>query len=81
MQGFEYANLHFGPTDGGYASVFIGWTALFIVFVLLAMYWVEILFAEGLRNRGAEAGDSCPAGLSDAAFYWACWRASGCSPG
>ena len=67
VQVFEYANLHFSPTDGGYASVFIGWTALFVVFVLLTMYWVEILFAEGVRNRGAEAA-TVPAGLADAAL-------------
>ena len=69
VQVFEYANIHFSPTDGGYASVFIGWTVLFVVFVLLTMYWVEILFAEGLRKRGME-GAAVPAGLSDAAFYW-----------
>ena len=69
VQVFEYANLHFSPTDGGYASVFIGWTALFVVFVLLTMYWVEVLFAEGLRNRNAEEV-LVPVGLSDAAFYW-----------
>ncbi len=69
VQVFEYANVHFSPTDGGYASVFIGWTVLFVVFVLLTMYWVEILFAEGLRKRRVE-GAAVPAGLSDAAFYW-----------
>ena len=69
VQVFEYANLHFSPTDGGYASVFIGWTAFFVVFVLLTMFWVEILFAEGLRNRGGE-GAMVPAGLPDATFYW-----------
>ena len=69
VQVFEYANVHFSPTDGGYASVFIGWTTLFVVFVLLTMYWVEILFAEGLRNRGTEQA-IVPAGLSDASFYW-----------
>jgi heme/copper-type cytochrome/quinol oxidase subunit 3 len=69
VQVFEYANIHFSPTDGGYASVFIGWTVLFVVFVLLTMYWVEILFAEGLRKRGVE-GAYVPAGLADAAFYW-----------
>ncbi len=69
VQVFEYANLHFSPTDGGYASVFIGWTTLFVVFVILTMYWVEILFAEGVRNRGAEEA-TVPAGLADAAFYW-----------
>ncbi len=69
VQVFEYANLHFSPTDGGYASVFIGWTTLFVVFVVLTMYWVEVLFAEGVRHRGAE-GATTPAGLGDAAFYW-----------
>ena len=59
----------FGPLDGGYASVFIGWTVFFVVFVLFTMFWVEILFAEGLRNRGA-AGVFVPQGLGDAAFYW-----------
>jgi hypothetical protein len=36
------------------------------------MFWVEIVLAEGIRNRGA-AGSSgqLPAGLADAAFYWA----------
>jgi heme/copper-type cytochrome/quinol oxidase subunit 3 len=69
VQIFEYANIHFSPTDGGYASVFIGWTVLFVVFVLLTMCWVEILFAEGLRNRRAGKA-MVPAGLPDAAFYW-----------
>jgi heme/copper-type cytochrome/quinol oxidase subunit 3 len=71
VQVFEYANVHFSPTDGGYASVFIGWTVLFVVFVLLTMYWVEVLFAEGLRNRGVGAEEALvPVGLSDVAFYW-----------
>ncbi len=69
VQVFEYAHLGFGPQDGGYASVFLGWTITFVVFALMAMYWVEILFAEGLRNRRAP-GPYVPAGLGDAAFYW-----------
>jgi heme/copper-type cytochrome/quinol oxidase subunit 3 len=69
VQVFEYANIHFGPLGGGYASVFIGWTVFFVVFVLVAMFWVEILFAEGLRNRGA-SDRHVPAGLDDATFYW-----------
>jgi heme/copper-type cytochrome/quinol oxidase subunit 3 len=70
VQAFEYAHLGFGPGSGGYASVFLGWTLLFIVLVLPAMYWVEILLAEGLRNRGSP-GVHVPAGLGEAAFYWA----------
>ena len=71
-QAFEYAHLGFGPQDGGYASVFMGWTITFVVFVLLTMYWVEIVLAEGLRNRGGPGSTGhVPAGLADAAFYWA----------
>ncbi len=69
VQGFEWANLGFGPTKGGFASVFIGWTLLFVVFVLLAMYWVEIVLAEGIRNR-SDPRPSVPAGFADVAFYW-----------
>jgi heme/copper-type cytochrome/quinol oxidase subunit 3 len=65
----EYAQLHFGPLDGGYASVFIGWTIFFVVFALLTLYWVEILLADGLRHRHAGTV-YVPAGLGDAAFYW-----------
>jgi heme/copper-type cytochrome/quinol oxidase subunit 3 len=69
VQGVEWANLGFGPLDGGYASVFLGWTLLFTVFVLLAMYWVEIAFATGLRYR-REAVATVPLGLNAVAFYW-----------
>jgi heme/copper-type cytochrome/quinol oxidase subunit 3 len=69
VQVFEYAHLGFGPLDGGYASVFIGWTVFFVLFALMALYWVEILFAEGLRHRHGSA-TYVPAGLGDAAFYW-----------
>jgi heme/copper-type cytochrome/quinol oxidase subunit 3 len=69
VQAFEYAHIGFGPQSGGYASVFIGWTALFVVLVLPAMYWVENVLAEGLRNRHA-SGSYVPAGLGDAAFCW-----------
>jgi heme/copper-type cytochrome/quinol oxidase subunit 3 len=66
-QAFEYGHLGFGPQDGGYASVFIGWTAFFAVFVLAVIYWLETLFAEGLRNR---PGPKVPPGLDELAFYW-----------
>jgi heme/copper-type cytochrome/quinol oxidase subunit 3 len=69
VQGFEYVNPGFAPTRGGYASVFLGWTLLFTVFVLIAMCWVEIVFATGLRRRRtAEA--YVPHGLDAASFYW-----------
>ena len=56
------------PHQGGYASVFLGWTLLFTVFALVALYWVEIVFATGLRHRATEA--YVPHGLDAASFYW-----------
>ena len=69
VQCVEYARLGFGPTDGGYASVFVGWTALNALFVLGTMLWLETVLAYGLRNR-----DSLPLirpRLEALAFYWA----------
>ena len=69
VQGFEWANLGFNPTKGGYASVFLGWTLLFTVFALVAIYWLEIVFVTGLRHRkGGEA--YVLHGLDAASFYW-----------
>ena len=76
VQVVEYAHVGFRPLAGGWASVFIGWTVFFTVFVLFTMYWVEILLAEGLRNRGA-SGVYVSAGLGDAAFYWSVLAAIG----
>jgi heme/copper-type cytochrome/quinol oxidase subunit 3 len=76
VQAIEYAHVGFRPLAGGWASVFIGWTVFFAVFVLFTMYWVEILLAEGLRNRGV-SGVYVPAGLGDAAFYWSVLAAIG----
>jgi heme/copper-type cytochrome/quinol oxidase subunit 3 len=75
-QVLEWAHLDFGPQNGGYASVFIGWTALFVVFVLMAMFWIEITFAEGLRRR-SDAATFVPVGITDAAFYWSVLAALG----
>jgi heme/copper-type cytochrome/quinol oxidase subunit 3 len=76
VQGFEYANLGFSPTKGGYASVFLGWTLLFTVFALIAMYWLEIVFATGLRYRRARAVKA-PQGIDAASFYWTLLVATG----
>jgi heme/copper-type cytochrome/quinol oxidase subunit 3 len=72
-QCFEYAHIPFGPESGGYASVFFGWTALYVVVALLAMYRLETVFASGLRNKGAPP----PEGFSAGAAYWALLAAIG----
>jgi heme/copper-type cytochrome/quinol oxidase subunit 3 len=51
VQCAAYTRLGFGPTDGGYASVFVAWTALNALFALGTMLWLETLLAYGLRSR------------------------------
>ena len=69
VQCVEYARLGFGPTDGGYASVFVAWTALNALFVLGTMVWLETVLAYRLRSH-----DSLPLvrpRLEALAFYCA----------
>jgi hypothetical protein len=47
----QFAAISFGPTSGGYASVFIGWHALYALNLLLVLYWLETLVAQSLRTR------------------------------
>lgn len=76
LQALEYANLPFGPQSGGYASVFFGWTALYTVVVLLAMYRLETAFAAGLRHR-RNRDYPPPPGLLSGAWFWALLAAIG----
>jgi heme/copper-type cytochrome/quinol oxidase subunit 3 len=55
LQCIEYTVQHFGPTDGGYASVFCAWTAFFAIAALATMYWLETQIATELRARRAPA--------------------------
>jgi heme/copper-type cytochrome/quinol oxidase subunit 3 len=50
LQSAQFASLGFGPADGGYASVFIGWTGLFALVALGTMLWLESLLAQSLRG-------------------------------
>jgi heme/copper-type cytochrome/quinol oxidase subunit 3 len=69
LQVFEYANLGFGPEDGGFASVFYGWTLLFTVVALIALYRIETIFASGLRYRESETTEP-PPDITPGAYYW-----------
>jgi len=68
VQAIEYAVLDFGPTDGGFASVFVTWTGMFALVVLLTMIWLEIVVASTFRN-GSRSPGSTPAALGDLSFY------------
>jgi heme/copper-type cytochrome/quinol oxidase subunit 3 len=69
LQVFEYANLGFGPEDGGFASVFYGWTLLFTVIALVALYRIETIFASGLRHPESETTEP-PPDITPGAYYW-----------
>jgi heme/copper-type cytochrome/quinol oxidase subunit 3 len=70
LQVVEYSHLSFGPSDGGYASVFLAWTALTAVVALGVMVWLETLLAFGLRHREIPAWVLRPR-VEGLAFYWA----------
>jgi heme/copper-type cytochrome/quinol oxidase subunit 3 len=54
-----WAALGFGPADGGYASVFVGWTAFLLLFVVGALYWLETALATSVRYR-RQGGAAAP---------------------
>ena len=51
LQVFAWTSADFGPADGGYASVYFGWTAFSFLFIVGALYWLETLVATGYRYR------------------------------
>ncbi len=89
FQCISYANLGFGPANGAYASVYIGWTATYTVFLLFCAYWIETQAASIWRlrrgdvNRPLEAGVPTPepalaeAGIRACSFFWTYYVAIG----
>lgn len=86
LQCIEYTVQGFGPTDGGYASVFCAWTALYAISVLATMYWLETQAATELRARRvpavsegdiAEADKLIAPSLDAAVFFWSFLAAIG----
>ncbi|HVW90645.1 MAG TPA: hypothetical protein VHC01_14370 [Gaiellaceae bacterium] len=64
LQIVEWFSVGFGATDGGYASVFFGWTGFNVLFLLGAMYWLETLLATAIRHRKIPVGAQPPAGTA-----------------
>jgi heme/copper-type cytochrome/quinol oxidase subunit 3 len=50
VQCWQYTNLGFGTEEGGYASVYLGWTGFFSIVVFGAMLWLETVLATAWRN-------------------------------
>ena len=51
-----WSRLSWGPTHGGYASVYLGWTGLYALFVLGTLYWLETILAVSFRYRNEPFG-------------------------
>ncbi len=56
IQAIAWTHQGFGPVDGGYASVYFGWTAFMFLFVFGTMYWLETVLATSFRYRKVPAG-------------------------
>jgi heme/copper-type cytochrome/quinol oxidase subunit 3 len=89
LQCVQYVKLGFGPANGAYASVYIGWTATFTLFLMFCIYWIETQVAtiwrlrRGEVRRPVEAGVPVPetaitdAGLRACSFFWTFYVAIG----
>jgi heme/copper-type cytochrome/quinol oxidase subunit 3 len=64
LQIAEWATQGFGPTDGAYASVYVGWTGMVSLFVLALAFWLETTLAISIRFRNTPMGTTSPAGAS-----------------
>jgi heme/copper-type cytochrome/quinol oxidase subunit 3 len=72
LQVVEWTTVGFGPADGGYASVFVGWTAFWVLVLVCALFWLETTLATSLRyarlpfpsspRPGEASGDRARAG-------------------
>jgi heme/copper-type cytochrome/quinol oxidase subunit 3 len=52
LQVWQLLNLPFFPGSAGYASVFVGFSAVFVAVIFAAMIWLEILIAKAARIPG-----------------------------
>jgi heme/copper-type cytochrome/quinol oxidase subunit 3 len=60
LQIVEWPSLSWGPTHGGYASVFYGWTAFNLLFIAGTLYWLESVVATAFRYRNVSSDEPAP---------------------
>lgn len=60
VQAIGWSHQGFGPADGGFTSVYFGWTAFLFLFVFGTMYWLETVLATSLRYRNTLTGQPAP---------------------
>jgi heme/copper-type cytochrome/quinol oxidase subunit 3 len=68
VQCWQYTALGFGTSEGGYASVYLGWTGFFSIFVFAVMLWLEALLASTRRTTLAAA--QLEPGLAALSVVW-----------
>ena len=64
LQIAAWATIGFGPASGGYASVYLGWTGLYTLFVFVSLYWLETCLV------AKPDSDTNAAQLEALSFYW-----------
>jgi heme/copper-type cytochrome/quinol oxidase subunit 3 len=60
LQVLDWTHEGFGPADGGFASVYFGWTAFLFLFVLGTLVWLEMTLATSVRYSRMETGAPLP---------------------
>ncbi|HEX4518376.1 MAG TPA: hypothetical protein VH063_02230 [Gaiellaceae bacterium] len=60
LQVVAWTHEAFGPADGGFASVYFGWTAFLFLFVLGTLLWLEMTLATSFRYRKIPSGAPAP---------------------
>ncbi len=60
LQVIAWTHEGFGPADGGFASVYFGWTAFLFLFVLGTLLWLEMTLATSYRYRKVPTGAPAP---------------------
>jgi hypothetical protein len=77
---WQLERLPFTPTQGGYASVFVGWTVALIAVEIGATYWLFSLLSGTLRVAGEDDpyGEGPPPHVkhlvASAHGYWFFWK-------
>jgi heme/copper-type cytochrome/quinol oxidase subunit 3 len=65
LQIVAWTHQSFGPSDGGYAAVYYGWTAFLFLFVFGTLFWLETTLATSFRYRRSALGAAEVAGAQD----------------
>jgi len=65
VQCWQYTDLAFGTEEGGYASVYLGWTGFFTIFSFGALLWLEMILATARRTGASVRSD-----LASFSVFW-----------